>query len=114
MHQGANQQANKRQHSFFRFATCPQRFVNSLAHRELWLESFFLQSLVWSMSTLLREEQRALFVDFLKEKISKNLAADESAMKGVTSPGSAGAAPRDDMRRFRSELSEKGGATPIQ
>ena len=101
LHHGANVQANKRSHSFFKFAECPQRFVNSLVYREQWFESFFIQSLTWCMSTMLVEEQRAVFADFIKTKISKNVIIEEE--RHVYSHGSAGRG--EDLRRFRSELS---------
>lgn len=42
---------------------------NALKYRELWMESFFIQSLILAFATLFEEGQRVRFLNDIKSKI---------------------------------------------
>jgi len=48
-----------------------------LKFREIWIEGFFIQSLLWAFSTLLKKEHRDRYAEHIKEKILKNYAAED-------------------------------------
>jgi hypothetical protein len=62
----------KRKFSYVKFAENEGRMFSALKYRELWIESFFIQSLVWAFATLFKEEQRNNFLDHIKSKIFSN------------------------------------------
>ena len=66
--------ADRRKHSHFSFADNDQRVQNSLKFRDIWIEAFFIQSLLWAFSTLLRKEHRDRYAEHIKEKILRNYA----------------------------------------
>ena len=68
-------------------------------HREKWFEAFFIQSMFYSMASLLKEEHRADFDQFILDKMRANKIIN-SAMQ----------TPRDEAkaRRFSELLGNKG------
>jgi len=72
---GNPERAGHRKHSHFSFADNDQRVQNSLKFRAIWIEAFFIQSLLWAFSTLLKKGHRERYAEHIKEKILKNYAA---------------------------------------
>ena len=75
----------------FQFLDSEQSFEESIRHKDLWIDAFFLKSLIWSFGSCLNEEGRKAFNEFIKHTMAeKDWEREKMAMQEEENPRDGG------------------------